>query len=719
MNSYFKQSFILKASCGTSYNFYFNNNNGIDCDVFSVNNYIIDTNTIVDKDVLDFSVEIDSKDNIHLVCISTNGCLIYYIYSQGTWLNKRITYLDLKSNIYKYLTLVVNKESIYILCAYSNLISAGVWTIQYISLKPKLEKRNIISITSGRNFSPFYISIDTFDNVHLVYTCMSNKINNIYYTVFNPSVKKWPKYPQKISNCEYNNLEPYLFIDSRENIHIVWNQIQSNKIKIIYKILNYNSTKKNRWKEIGLPFMSENSIHPIVFEDKSSLKLLYNKEGSINQLISNNNGYSWEDNGIVENISPSNLHLVKFSTNDVKDHSKYNISYTYANIEKSIKLLFSDIYIDKNKELEKKASNNIHTNTNVETKCNFISDLPHMIIEKDSEINSEVNTLENKHVSSNLSESIFSNEIQAKVSNNTYENTNITVENNLHNNIISKDSDTKNEVKISEDNLVDNNLPKEMTNIPDIDKSFIISKEPKQESINTINKDTFENISIDKNNPHKNLTDNLDIENQSSSDKVKSENSDKIDEDINIESETNSKNDPTIEDSKSNDDITESENENSENSPVKEEIDELDIENQIISTDEIIALDNDTFENFMCNIKHDIEYILLKSQNLNEVKKQIEKTLHNNTLYLQKEISNKNEYLDILFKNINFLESSLDNYKIENKKFIELLEETKEKYNNNFDNIEKIESYLIQLKEMAENQPNNNSFFRKLLNLFK
>lgn len=365
MNIQFKRSNVVKNSNGFSYNFYLNETNGIDYDFFNQEHKLINTTTLIDNNVLEFSVCIDKFDTIHLILLNSIGELIYFTCKNEFWNRDVINILDLRSNNYKHFNLLVFDDNVGYIYSYSNLINPVVWNIQYISIKPTFEKKNIITILAGNNFSAYSFAIDHFNDVHLLYRAIENKSSQIYYMNFSPFLNVYIKPPVKISNDKANNFHPYIFIDSHEQIHAMWTKVSSSS-SLESMIM---TAEESTFKTINTPALKRNIAYPIMLEENEKLKVIYFTDNSLGSVSSEDFGLNWIRNDDIK-IDESNLYLARYSSNYLNDKNYFNINYSYMNINDNISVSFSDIFKNVINSLENKVSNeetSIDYNPNLES----------------------------------------------------------------------------------------------------------------------------------------------------------------------------------------------------------------------------------------------------------------------------------------------------------------------------------------------------------------
>lgn len=344
MDSYSKKVFI-KNSDSLSYSFYLVAKNTIMFDFFNDKSEYIKSLCVADSNIVDYDVDIDDKDIIHLLCLTKEGNLTYYIYKDERWSNHILTNLDVKSNKYRNLILKVVRNEVHIFYSVSNLLNQNLWTIKHVaSEKRKWNKNNIISITPGKSSDPFYISFDRTGGIHLIYADIDNGKQHIYYTSYNTFLQRWNKAPERISDSNTDNSSPFIFIDNTNSIHVTWSSKINNTTHLIYKQMSVLSNSKHSWKRYKLPQIRSNCTDPIIIQDNGMLKLLYNQNNLLKCHYSHNHGYTWNTEESPTNIEFNNLDLVRFSSNYPYDKFRIKIDYIYGTVQNNVQLYYCDSY---------------------------------------------------------------------------------------------------------------------------------------------------------------------------------------------------------------------------------------------------------------------------------------------------------------------------------------------------------------------------------------
>lgn len=358
---------MIKDSKGNIFNFHQRQESDIYYTIYSDDNKNIKDSTLLETGVLEYSSCIDRNDKIHLIALLEDGSLTYLIYSNENWSKNLMSKLNIKSNIYKNLTLYIVNDSIHIFYAYSNLINPNIWSIQHIvGNKNKWDKKIVINTVVDKTLNPFFIDSDKLGNIHLVYRAFDQVKNHIYYTYFNTYQQKWNQYPEKLSSGE-NSLFPFFFVDNKDNLHLLWNKLVNKDYILCYKRLSSMGQDKYKWKTIKIPTIKNCSYTPIIFEDGRILRLVYFQGEKISSIYSTNYGYTWEFDE-EENIFDSAIEFIKYSTTFKEDNIKGKINYAFCekdSLGNILKIYFHSsfnyplVHLETNNEISNLENNNI------------------------------------------------------------------------------------------------------------------------------------------------------------------------------------------------------------------------------------------------------------------------------------------------------------------------------------------------------------------------
>lgn len=367
----------------------------------------IETLELHENNVLKYSITIDKMDKIHLIALMKSGELNYSIYEEEIWSNAIIGKFDFRSKIYNNINIIINGENVNIIYSYANLINSNLWTIQHvINNNQNWEKYNVTKFASHKMSTPFVVDIDSFGTIHLLYRNIESNVSQIYHVFYNSYANKWNPTPKKLTSSSTIKIFPYIFVDTKDNLHGLWlEEIDKNYI-LKYSRLTSTGNEKYIWNQIKIPYISDCNNTPIMFEEKGMLKIVYPKNDSIGYIYSLNSGNTWFEGDTVE-TEPSKINLIKVSNSTLKSKTtKINDIYCSMNEQlnfyflesfNSLNLKFFDhpIYdvveksnqcVDEIKEIEKM---DIETNQLLKSQTE-IKDILNKILDSQNKIEDEI-----------------------------------------------------------------------------------------------------------------------------------------------------------------------------------------------------------------------------------------------------------------------------------------------------------------------------------------
>ncbi|MCF6465672.1 hypothetical protein [Clostridium sp. Cult2] len=302
-------------------------------------NKTMETSILHKNNILKYSVTIDENDSIHLIALTKLGELNYSIYKDNRWSNAIIAKFDFKSNIYNDINILLEGNNVNIIYNHANLINSKLWTIQHvIGDRQSWDKHKIVSLMVDKTFAYFQLDIDSFGSIHLLYSSFEGNGHQVYHTFYNSYAKKWNPIPKKLSSPNTNTLFPYLFVDTKDNLHAIWLEKLNMNNTLKYCRLTSKGNEKYIWKQIKIPYISDCNNMPIIIEEKGVLKIVYLTNKVIGFLYSSDSGTTWYKGDEIE-INPSKISLVRVSENSMKlKHIKIN--HAYCTIEQSIYFYF-------------------------------------------------------------------------------------------------------------------------------------------------------------------------------------------------------------------------------------------------------------------------------------------------------------------------------------------------------------------------------------------
>lgn len=336
MNKKNRRGNIVLNSIGYYYSFYKDEQENLHMLKFNENRILSESTQLKYKNVLEFAVNIDIDDTIYLICLLKNGNLIYSTLKNEEWTNKNIGKLNVKSNIIKQLNVVIIKNTAYILFAYSNLINKNICTLEMITGSDfDWTKKRIINVVTNDGNNPFSINQDSLGNIHFAYKSQEKNYSHIYYIFYNVYTQSWSKTPIKISNIDVENINPYLFVDTKDNVHILWYSHENLDFVLCYNRLASSGPNKYIWTEIELPIIKNIDYPTIMFETDNILVINYLSDQKLEFLTSKDLGLFWmKNNSLLLNTDV--IWYVNYYSNTPKSHFLGKVCGCYCKIDNNI-----------------------------------------------------------------------------------------------------------------------------------------------------------------------------------------------------------------------------------------------------------------------------------------------------------------------------------------------------------------------------------------------
>ena len=345
------QHYLIKNSKNISFFFYLDKHKILNYKTYGPENIFIDNQQLFPGAIHDFSVTIDAKDQIHLICITKEGNLLYFIDLQNRWEHKLLAKLDFKSNAYKHLTLLQRKDYTHVFCNKTNLLNPMITSIEHMYWNDKaFNKGTITTYLPGKYHAPFQVDIDSMNNVHLIYKVLHRNNHQLSYCKFNAFNKKWST-GEIITNLQEDNSHPFLLIDKKDNLHLTWCTIIENNFSLKYRRKSSIINQKSKWSQVAqLSNKNANYLSPLLIQEGNTIKLLSKQNGHINEIVSEDYGITWTpiNKGISYKIE--NALLLQYRSNSANEKKYYTAPFVYGYADDElINVICTRLYSQKEK----------------------------------------------------------------------------------------------------------------------------------------------------------------------------------------------------------------------------------------------------------------------------------------------------------------------------------------------------------------------------------
>ncbi|MCT4595032.1 MAG: hypothetical protein N4A57_12295 [Anaeromicrobium sp.] len=347
MNSVYKNQYIYFSKTNFIY-FFYKKDKDLYLDIIKDDQVYMSKKLV--KNIIDYSIGIDSNEKFHIVVISSLGELKYTTYENGYYEFKSIAKYDHNSNNLANLKIFIINEEIHILLGICNILNSELWTLKHHYYKiHKWYTRKICNIVTEKYNNPFNVDVDYHNNIHIVFKSLYNRKYFIYYCKFNPSYDLWT-HPTRILNTFNIHTTPFILCDNLNKGHMVWSKLENNNLGIYYTCNeNLNSSKGTWAKAQKISRESTNNTNPIIIKISNFIKVLWNENG---QFISKSRSVLtdlWNDE--FENMGYDYEELVPSTLlgNNYINYELLKIPFTYAILKNRLYILGINL-IDYNKK---------------------------------------------------------------------------------------------------------------------------------------------------------------------------------------------------------------------------------------------------------------------------------------------------------------------------------------------------------------------------------
>lgn len=329
-----RKMFLLKNNSGVIYHFYHSPAGGICYKLYSLeSNQKIDPFelNITDEKVLEYYVTIDEHDIIHVLCLTANGDLKYFVYKENNWKHKIFSHFDLRSNMIQSLFLHIYDQKLYIIYAASNVMNINLWTIYFKCWDGSKWINNNIGLTiCEKEFPAYLIAFDSKNNFHLVYKNSGSKSNQLFYRKFHMQFSLWST-PDKILTIPEQIGYYYLVCDSHDRIHLVWTTATGSNFKIFYRQLNTKILNHKPYERmLTLNTSLSPYLQPVIFEIEENLWVMWKNQQEFWGCLIDSSGLSNSTVSSILHPNSSAAELIEYTNNYTTDKQSFKGQLFYG-----------------------------------------------------------------------------------------------------------------------------------------------------------------------------------------------------------------------------------------------------------------------------------------------------------------------------------------------------------------------------------------------------
>ncbi|MCY6356047.1 hypothetical protein [Clostridium sp. ZS2-4] len=319
-----KGNYIVKTSKNRFYKFYINNKKLV-TEKFIGNQKI--NQAILDEEILNYSLDIDKYDKIHLIYLTINGALKYTSYPSN---NNHMNILTLKNNLsIDTLDIKVLESDIHIFYKTNSLYKNKSLLYHHYFHNNNFLDEEMIEINCPKYVCPYFV--DSYkNNIYMLYC---NDYDKSQYKIkkFNSFTNLWCDFENNIVIKDANNLN---FFVTPNNIGIIsYNKAINKNLQtlIIYK--DFNTTDSIWSQNICISNNNVNSFKPIIFSKQKYTYVVCKESDSIIYRRSNDLIH-WSKEHIL-NTKQKNIATYAYISNNSND-SIFKINTIYLSCNEAL-----------------------------------------------------------------------------------------------------------------------------------------------------------------------------------------------------------------------------------------------------------------------------------------------------------------------------------------------------------------------------------------------
>ncbi|MEJ8552907.1 hypothetical protein [Tepidibacter sp. Z1-5] len=287
-----------------------------------INQDICKEETILIDNIKNYDINIDSENNIHLICVTYSGEFCYFTYSNNEWKKTIIEEYDPELNSIDYLDIIIIDKIIHVFYSFRNVINKNLLNIIHYIYDDKWKVNYLEQISLSNNTTnPYFVDYHPNGDIFLLF----KEEKETYLRIFNLSSRTW-KESQKIK-CSIDDADVInFFIDNKYNINLIYknNATTIHAVNNSGDISNYDKWSKNILVE------EIEDINFSIFEVDTKLYIIWRNEEFLYCKYSDDFGISWMKE---RKFKYDNIYSICYKGNEYKDTKLLEYINTFGNIK--------------------------------------------------------------------------------------------------------------------------------------------------------------------------------------------------------------------------------------------------------------------------------------------------------------------------------------------------------------------------------------------------
>ena len=231
--------FIFKNKLGIVFNFYLNEQKHIEYIVSDDKGKWKEKFIVIEKATENFYLEIDNKNNIHLVSFHSNGELYYSKFDNNAWTNDLILQYQIEEQKILYPTIKYVNGQIHIFYYLIHTKDNKKAFLLHLSFSNKNYKTNHIATAYYKTYiNPFKVFLKD-NEFFILYGSIVNDFDQIFVSQLNIEKEKCDD-PICLTSSKDKKIYIDGLLDKNKKLHIIWSKYDEEHLVVQY--LNLDTT---------------------------------------------------------------------------------------------------------------------------------------------------------------------------------------------------------------------------------------------------------------------------------------------------------------------------------------------------------------------------------------------------------------------------------------------------------------------------------------------
>ena len=336
---------IVRFSNGETWYFSFSHNRGIMFQQLDKNGLWKKPRELIPNAQEDFSVSIDNKDYLHLICRSNKGELLYLLYNGTNWSRQVLSQYEPARYTIRYPLVIPIRNRIHILFAIGKAFDTGYWSLQhYYWDETSWRSSEITKVTAGYKLSPLYVDLSE-KYIHLVFRGLAANSYQIFYCRYHLEHGIWST-PENVSLDSIDCNMPSILIKD-DLLHLAWISLSNSDLVVKYKNRAVRSAGRTDWNsEIQLNSPGSNAALPRLIWLEDKIWCIWYQNDTLYSSHSGDQGKNWSTPSELSDLSSTNFFYIHYSTNQPREKQIFKLQWILGNVSETLFIPLIEQYMD-------------------------------------------------------------------------------------------------------------------------------------------------------------------------------------------------------------------------------------------------------------------------------------------------------------------------------------------------------------------------------------